>query len=224
MSDDDQPRGAWPQIRAALLLLHIVAVVLMALPAPVGSERDDTYEMPAVREQLQQLRDLLGRVGVETTEDELADLSKNSARAVLDVRKTALRPFKPYYDLAGTRQGYRMFSGVSLSGDRLQVEIDRGGEWELIYLARDPDHTWRWWTFNHELTRSLLYRYVEKRYRKRFKSLSRWVAAEAAADFEGVERVRVSFLRQRIPSPSESRDGVVHEVRVVRSRTIEVDP
>ncbi len=223
MSADAEPRGVWPHVRAVLLLLHIVAVVLMALPAPIGSDRDDTYEMASVREQLQQLSEALGAVGIEASEDEIAELSKTSARRILAARKAALRPFRPYYSLAGTRQGYRMFSGVSLYGDRLQVEIDRGDDWELIYLARDPDHRWRWWTFNHELTRSLLYRYVEKRYRRRFEAMTRWIAREAATDFPDVERVRVSFLRQRTPSPAESRAGVTHEVRVVRTRTVEVD-
>ncbi len=212
-----------PHLRAALTLLHLVAITLMALPAPIGADRTSNYEGPEAEAQLAQIVDALDRVGIRATKEDVVDLSLAVARPVMAARRAVLTPFKPYYSLAGTRQGYRMFSGTSRYQNRLQVEVRDQGEWRTLYLMGDPDARWRGATFNHELTRSMLYRYTERRYRKRWNAVADWIAAEAAADHPTVDRVRVSVQHGPIQTAAEARSGTVPETRRRRKRTLVVE-
>ncbi|MCO4770460.1 MAG: hypothetical protein KDA24_10565 [Deltaproteobacteria bacterium] len=212
----------WPQLRALLILLHLVAITLMALPAPVGSERADTYEVQEVKDQLEQLSSALERVGISASPAEIAETLISTSGRFLQARRAVLKPFRPYYRWAGTRQGYRMFSGVSHYGNRLHIEIEEGDAWRTIYLAHSEED-WRWGTFNHELSRSLLYRYVEPRYRKRWKAIARWAAREAGRDFPSATRVRVSWRHAPIQTPAQSRAGTWPDARSRTTRTIRID-
>ena len=213
-----------PHLRATLILLHLVAITLMALPAPVGADKTSHYQGPEAEAQLAQIVNALDRVGIEATGDDVVDLSLAVARPVMAARRAVLNPFRPYYTLAGTRQGYWMFSGTSLYQNRLHVEVRDRGEWRTLYLAGAPNARWRGATFNHELTRSLLFRYTERRYRKRWNAVADWIAEEAAMDHPTVDRVRVSLQHGPIQTAAEARSGVVPETRRRRKRTLVVEP
>jgi len=213
-------RGLWPQVRAALLLLHLFAITLMALPAPVGADRSSNYEGPQARRELAQVSDSLARVGVEASPEQIAALSIGISKKVLALRRLALAPFRPYYSLFGTRQGYRMFSGVALYGDRLHVQVEEAGQWRTLYLARDDAHDWRGPAWDSELSRSMLYRYSGKRYRERYGAITKFVAREVALDYPLATRVRISLLHGAVQSPAEARAGEWPEQRDRRVRTI----
>jgi len=219
----DSPRGpVWPHLRGALLLLHLVAITLMALPAPVGSDQRSNYEGPEAEAELQALSDGLARVGLDVPPDAIVDWSVSTSARVLALRRAALAPFQPYYRWAGTRQGYRMFSAVALRGNRLTVEVDRGDGWELLYLARSARHTWRRSQLDHELTRSMLDRYTRKRYRKRYDAVTEWIARQVAVDVPDAERVRVSFRHAPIQTAAQSRAGEIPPTLQRRTRVVEV--
>ena len=195
----------------------------MALPAPVGADKPSNYEGEQAEEELGRITSALSAVGIELSNEEFAELSMGAARRILAARKAALRPFQPYYSLAGTRQGYRMFSGVALVSDRLWVEAERDGRWETLYLARDPAHDWRGLALDHEQTRSLLYSYPSRRYRRRWKAFSQMLAEQVAVDIPEATRVRVSWKHARVQTPRQSRRG--EEPRESRrgERTVRLD-
>lgn len=198
----------WPQVRAALLLLHLAAVVLAALPAPVGTDRHSAYRTRHAQAELKRVTEQLEGIGVELTPKELEDLLVDTSKQVLTVRKAVLAPFAPYRDLLGTRQGYRMFSGTSRLSDRLHVEVREEGAWRTVFLTRDPEYPWLRSALDHELGRSMLYRYSEPRYRKRYRAFAAWLARRAAVDFPAADRLRVGWIPTRAPSPAAARAGI----------------
>jgi hypothetical protein len=206
-------RALWPHLRAGLLLAHLVAITLMALPAPLGADRASSYEGPQAEEELARVASALRRVGLRVTPDQIAEASLRSARRILAVRRAALLPFEPYYALAGTTQGYRMFSGVALYSDRLWIEAQIDGGWRTLYLARDPEHDWHALALDHELPRSLLYRYPTRRYRKRWAAFAEVLADDVFAEVPKASRVRLSWLHSRVQTHAESREGTVPETR-----------
>lgn len=213
-------RHLWPHLRAALILLHLFAIVLMAIPAPVGADRASNYENPQARRELAQIADTLGRIGVEVTDEQIAAFSLGLSKRVMALRHVALTPFRPYYSLFGTRQGYRMFSGVALYGHRLHVQVEEVGEWRTLYLARDREHSWRGAAWDNELSRSMLYRYSDKRYLRRYNAITEYIAREVAVDYPLATRVRISWLHGPLQSPAEARAGQWPEQRDRRVRTI----
>lgn len=214
----------WPQLRAALLLLHLVAVLLAALPAPVGTDRHSAYQTRQAQAELKRITNQLEGIGVELTPKELEDLLVDSSKQILGVRKAILAPFVPYRDLLGTRQDYRMFSGTSRMSDRLHVEVREDGAWRTVFMTRDPQYPWLRSALDHELGRSMLYRYAEPRYRKRYRAFATWLGRRAAVDFPTADRLRVEWIPSRAPSPSEARAGATWTADEPRwERTIRLD-
>jgi hypothetical protein len=194
-------------LRAALLALHLFAIVISALPSAGAGLDRKAWANPTVQEEFGQWRDRLAGLGVQLTLDELQDLAFGFASGWNEVHTALQAPFQPYYRLA-TRQSWRMFVAPHRHPGRLHVDIDHGTGWEPLYVARSSAHTWRGHQLDHDRFRSALFRYAWPAYQRagRWKHLVQWLARQAAADFPDAVRIRARYETFRTPSPAEVRE------------------
>ncbi len=202
--------GARAHLRAALLLLHLGAVSVAALPSAGEGLRRSAWKNPTVRAEFTAWADRLTKLGLATDPDALEDTAYGFARSWHAVHLALLRPFRPYYTCCGTYQSWRMFVAPHRYPARLHVDVDRGAGWEPIYVARSRDHRWRSRLLDTDRFRTLLFRYAWPHYRRagRYDALVRWLSRQAARDFPDGERLRVRMFTYRTRSPEEVRAGV----------------
>ena len=116
-------RAWWPHLRAALVVAHLTAITLMAMPAPVGGLDRRTWKDPTVQAEFAVWRARLGALGVERTPKAFEDDLFRVAKGLVDVRDEVLAPFQPYYRWCGTWQSWRMFVAPHTHPSRMRVEV-----------------------------------------------------------------------------------------------------
>ncbi len=194
----------WPQIRAALIAVHVLAITLAALPAPVGGMNRKAWSEPTVQEEFASWTARLNGAGLDLTQAELEDQLWTVAVVVMDVRGTVLAPFRPYYQLCGTTQPWRMFVAPHRFPSRLQVRVREGrGPWKVVYQVRSDEHDWNRAQLDTDRVRSAVFRYGWPTYGATYQHFARWLADRAFEDFPDASQVEIRFLDHRTPSPAE---------------------
>ena len=205
---------------AVLVLLHLVAITLAALPAPVGAMRRAEWAEPTVQDEIQMWTDRLQGWGVGITSEQLEERVWQFARKWLGARRTLLEPFDPYFKYCGTYQSWRMFVAPHRYPSRLVVDLKVEGEWVPLYRGRDPELDWHSEWFDHDRMRSVVFRFGWKSYRRTYNQFSHWLARQAETEFPEATHLRVRMHKVRTPSPEEVRQGtapagVYKSVRVI---------
>ncbi len=214
-------RPGWEHIRGVLILLHIVAIALMALPAPQGGMKKNAWKEPTVQAEIQAWSSRLNRIGYETTPAELETDLWEIATDFMGVRKTVLRPLQPYARFLGTQQSWRMFVAPHRYPTRLHVEIkEPGQDWQTIAIYQDPEHPWKAELFEHDRFRSALFRYGWKSYGGARQLFNEWLAREAAAEFPEATHLRTRWYKTQTPTPEMAREGEEFEGKFVLSKTL----
>jgi hypothetical protein len=215
------PEPRWRrQVRAVLILLHLIAVTVMAFPSPGEGMYRQAWDEPNVQQDLAVWRGFLGAVGVHMSQEEFTDWLWQVALRYTRTQDLLERPFQPYYAVCGTIQSWRMFAGPQRHPSRLVVEVEERGAWRTIFVERDPHHRWRVRELDDYRLRPALYRMSWGL--GGFGQFADWVAVRARQDFPEATRVRVSLRRQRTPSAAEVRAGAapVPEAERVEEREL----
>lgn len=201
----------WPQIRAALIALHVIAITLLALPAPDGGMDRETWKNPTVQEEFKNWTQTLNACGLDITQQELEDRLWAASQTYMDARSDVLQPFLPYYNYCGTFQAWRMFVGPHRYPAVLHIDVSEGGVWRPVYIERDAHHRWLGRQLDSYRFRATLFRLGWPAYEGEFDHFARWVGRQAARDFPDADRVRVRLYRSRTRSPQEVRAGAPTE-------------
>lgn len=199
---------------AALAALHLLAVVLMAMPAPGGGMNRSTWKDPTVQGEFAAWSERLRALGLDLGQQELEDQAWRFAQAWMGARARVLAPFKPYYRYAGTVQSWRMFVAPHRFPTRLEIAVQEGGAWRVVYRERDPDAAWRGRWLDHDRFRSVIFRFGWKPYRTIYRQFGAWIAGHAARDFPEADRARVYLVRYRTLSPEQVRAGEAPNERI----------
>ena len=219
-----QSRTPWEHIRGVLILLHILAVVLMALPAPEGAMRKDTWNDPTVTAEFEAWADRLNGMGYETNTEDLKAEMFDVAKEFIDIRRTVLAPTVPYARYLGTQQSWRMFVAPHRFPSRLHVEIKRSdSDWEPISIYQDPEYRWKAELFEHDRFRSALFRYGWKSYAGARKLFNQWLAREAAQDFPDATHIRTRWYKYKTPTPEMVKAGEEFDGKYVLSQVLKLD-
>jgi hypothetical protein len=204
------PAGWWPQVRAGLIAGHILAITLMALPAPGEGMVREAWQDPTVQGEFAAWTTRCNRLGIQITQQEFEDRLWAVACAYMDIRDRILAPFGPYYEYCGTVQSWRMFAGPHFYPSRLAIDVRQNDEWRTVFLQRDPHLTWLSSRLDHYRFRPALYRFGWYQYVKGyddFHHFAEWVARHAAQDYPQADEVRIRLLKLRTRSPEEVREG-----------------
>lgn len=201
----------WPHIRALLIAAHIFAVLALAFPAPAGGMNKAAWSDPTVQGEFKAWADRFTALGRPTTTEELEERLWDFAVAYMKQRRAILDPMMPYYEYCGTYQSWRMFIAPHRNPARLHIDIFQDGEWQPVYIARDPEHRWMADTLDNERFRAALFRYAWKQYRAPYRQFGEWIAEHLAEDYPDAERARLRWYRFHVISPERIRAGEVYE-------------
>ncbi len=185
-------------MRAALVLLHVVAVVALAIPSLRAGMDRSSWADPTVQDEF---RDWGQRLGMEPKE--LEERAWQFARWWSGMHEAITAPFEPYRTYVGVRQPWVMFVAPHRYPARLEIELFEDGDWRTIYRERSNEHEWRRRLFDHDRMRAAFFRFGWDRYAFDYRQFADWVAREAKRDFPRATRVRVRMYRFRTPSPEE---------------------
>jgi len=202
----------WPHIRAVLITAHLVAVTLMAIPAPEGALDRAAWKDPTVQNEFATWANNL-----DTTPEELEERLWNLTRSYMDRRGEVLAPFGRYYHYCGTTQGWRMFIAPHRHPTALHLDIRERGNWRPVYIERDSQHRWLGHVLDSYRFRSVIFRFGWPGYEGEFEEFARWIASRAKNDFPEADAVRVRLFKAPSLSPEEVRAGAPLVGEFVRS-------
>ena len=191
-----------PHVRGILILLHIVAISLKALPAPEGGLNKKSWKDPTVQAEIAHWNQNLQNVGWTGTPKELEEELWKLARNIMDVRQEVLKPFQWYYRNFGADQSWRLFVAPHMFPSKLHVDIYVNETWLSLY---EPFTEYRW---NHELFenprfRPAMFRFAWTTYRNHYLEFASFIAKQAALEFPEASKIRMRWWKQRSPSPEE---------------------
>jgi len=202
-----------------LVALHVLAITLVALPAPDGGMNRAAWKDPTVQHEIHAWSARLDGLGVQIPPAELEEDAWHFAKRFMAVRHAVLRPFRRYYQFAGTWQSWRMFVAPHRYPARLQIAVRAGSAWQTVYERGDPQATWRRRQLDHDRMRAQIFRLSWPGYGGTYARFTLWIARAAAHDFPYASQVRVRFFKYRTRSPAEVRAGVPVQGRWILART-----
>lgn len=216
MEEAPQHRGrsrVWPHLRAALVALHVLAVAVLAAPAPVGAMNRESWKEETVQDEIEVWA---GRFGMSP--EDFEDWAWSAASRFMAVRDAVVKPFKPYCKYTGTSQSWRMFVAPHRYPARLHIDVQIGREWQTVYVRGDREHAWKRPQLDHNRMRAQIFRLSWPGYGRTYSHFTVWLAREAARDFPDARGIRVRFFRYRTRSPAEVRAGVPEEGHFVQEK------
>jgi hypothetical protein len=190
---------AWKHLRAILVLAHVLAMVLTAIPAPVGGINRAAWKNPTAQMEFATYARFLG-VPAEVFEEKLFAL----AIFWMGIRDIYLRPVWPYTRITGTDQPWRMFVGPDRYPPRFQVQFRTAlTDFATLYEERSPQYDWHEEYFRQERVRSHTYRYAWPEYAHPATQHCHWLARRVFEEKADATEVRCRFWKQKTPSPAQ---------------------
>jgi len=203
----------WPHVRAALVLLHVFAVVVLALPRPGAVTNRRAYRSENAQTEFRQWSARLNGLGFVTSPPELERDVYATALRYASVHRSVTTPMQRYADVAGTRQGWSMFASPQRHPGEVHVDIRTGANWITITRPRSEEHAWLRSKLDHNRIRKLQGRFARTFYPRRYRAFARWLAREATRDFPDAVEVRVRLVRYHSLPADRVRAGEVPKTR-----------
>jgi hypothetical protein len=204
-------KNSWPQIRAALIAFHIIAMMLVAFPSPAPAGLNTNVDDPNLVVHLRPWARLFG-----TDTQSFARRIFAIGRTWLDVRTRVVAPFEFYLDTTGAIQSWHMFSAPNHMPARFLLEARRSdGDWQFV--SGLPAGEWHRSFFTSERVRSLLNVIGKYENDQVTDPFCLRVARELLAERDFAE-ARCQFVRVAVPSMSDPEGP--RESRVTYSRVV----
>lgn len=186
---------AWPHVRAALVGLHVLSLVVLALPDASAVHSRRRWQTANARADLRQWTERLRDWGVDTDERRLERTLWDMGSAYLRVQQPLAAPFYWYAWVTGSRQAWRMFASPQRHPAELHVDIERDGSWQTIYAPHSDELSWNRRQFEHNRFRKFLGRFARGFIPEHYAQAARWVATRAAREHPEATRVRIRLYR-----------------------------
>lgn len=219
----DLLKRVWPHLRAVLILVHLFAITVLAMPAPGSGLNRSAWSDPTVKAEFDAWRLRLAGWGVHRTAEEFEEELWTVARGYQDSVNVVVEPFRPYYRYCGTQQSWRMFVAPHRNPAILHFDLKEAGEWRPLYVEGSSEFTWRGNLLDHDRTRSAMFRYAWSSYRRDYKRFTTWFAQEAADEFPEATHLRAYYWKYRTLSPEDTRAGVELQGRQQGRRILDLD-
>lgn len=206
----------WPQVRACLVAVHLVAITLSALPSPEGGLNRKNWADDTVQAEFSAWADRFG-MEPKAFEDALWEFANAYNRGY----KRLLTPVKPYERLVGSEQSWKMFIAPHRFPTRLDIDgRAENGEWSVLYAESSPTAVWRKDLLRLERLRSAIFRWGWPDYGTAWGKGCAALAALAFADFPELAEVRCRFWKAKSPSPAEATSGELPDGKWISPRLV----
>jgi len=215
----------WPHLRAILVIGHICAVIVYALPSPARIGERAYWKRDTTQEELRQWAGSLDRVGIDTSAQGLEEFLWNLSQGYVSLRRHLIRPFTPYSKYSSVAQGWRMFTNPQRRPARLHLSlVFEDGREEDLFIPHSDQANWRRRQFDHNRFRKQLGRLARDTPNRDFDFIASWAAKRAAGDFPLATKLRVRLYRWRSLDASDVRAGVEPDGNYVRERLLALEP
>jgi hypothetical protein len=201
-------------IRAALIVAHLAAITVAAVPTPAGYLGEERLDDEEVRASLAPWAGLVARLGLADDVDGGYRWLWGAGRVMVDARRAAMEHVSPYLKFTGNAQSWKMFGVVPTRYARLEVHgRATDGPWEPLYVERQgPD--WGWVLLDHGRIRAMRSGFAAREGRGRYEQLAALVGRRALAEHPRLQAVRVRFQAVTVPPAARLRaDGGLTEGR-----------
>ncbi|MEM7436650.1 MAG: hypothetical protein AAF436_15955 [Myxococcota bacterium] len=197
----------WPQIRTALIFLHVLAVLVLALPGTGRMLRREVWESEIGQHGLRVWAKRLSWLGYETKDEFEADLWSLTL-VYADANDRITRPFRFYRQLAGVRQGWAMFSSPQQYPIELHVDMRTEDGWEPIYRPLSDEHDFWAKQLRHHRTRKMVGRHARGFRKERYDGFARTIGEQAAHAYPEAQAVLVRIYSYTSLPPEDVRRGL----------------
>lgn len=196
------------QVRAVLVLGHVLAISIAAVPGPDGGMSRDQWRDPAVQAEL-----ITWSQRFHMTQERFTDLIYPLAETLFSLRIAARKPVGPYLEYTGVEQPWRLFVAPDRVPSRFQLQVLRRGhrDEETLYEEGSREYAWHRRYFTHSRTRRALYWYGWPLTWGSRGEHCEWLARQVFDEMPDAERVRCRFFRGPSPSPEQARRGAPRE-------------
>jgi hypothetical protein len=222
---DGQRPGGWrAPLLAAFVAFHVLAVLLLALPASGRLGDRAVWESRENQLQFARWARLANKLGIARDGPELEQLLWRFTQSYLSVREVVVAPFELYQEYSGVRQGWRMFSNPQSHPAYVHVELRRAASFEPIYVSRSRQYDWRGRQLDHHRVRKLFGRIARSTEQALWEQFGAWAAQHAARDFPGALELRIWQERRATPEPGSLETpsaAVPEQVRVYDLRALQ---
>jgi hypothetical protein len=201
----------WPQLRAILISIHLIAIILKAIPSPEGAMNRSDWKNPTVQAEFEDFTNKLNTVGLDISQAEVEEELWVLAKKYMKVRRTAVKPFRKYYRYAGADQNWQLFVAPHMYPSRLNIEILVGDEWQTVYQPFNPETRWQAHLIENSRFRPSIFRYSWPRYKKHYHTFVKYLAGQAVNDFPTASRLRTRWWNARSPSPEQVLNNKIPE-------------
>jgi hypothetical protein len=199
----DSPRSSLrPTLQALFFLFHCTAVAVLSIPPPppgMKGAAGDAEVAGAVRAWGEAVEGL----GIDA--DWFVGVVHRSSTAWGGVLAGLQAPFRPYADVTGATQSWRMFGVVPAQVGQLEIDVHRDGAWEPLYRPRSAEAAWSRRLLAQERTRALVHPFTQHRRHRTWRKFASWLAARARDEGVPGDRIRLRLRRLAIPPPAELR-------------------
>ncbi|MCA9714983.1 MAG: hypothetical protein H6713_12630 [Myxococcales bacterium] len=219
-----RPLSAWDHARAALIALHVLAIVALAFPSRGALTNKAAWRSKNTQADFAAWTAGLNRAGVEITPQEFEAWLWSLAERYGRARDRVTRPVQPYARYLGLEQSWQMFASPQRHPGELHVDIRVDGEWRPIYRSRSREYTWRRGQLDYHRMRKYVGRFARGIVPGHYNPLARALARAAASDFPEAESIRVRLYRYRSLPPDRVRAGERPEGRYEHTRVYPAAP
>jgi hypothetical protein len=199
----------WPQIRAALILVHVLAITAGSIPVIVDKRAmtEEAWQDPIAQEEFERWSERMQGWGIDASPEDVEKSAWAVAAGILEFQTAVQAPFLPYYEFFGSRQRWRMFPAPVKNPVRLRIDVETGGEWVTVYRMGSREEKWLAHFFNRDRFRAALNLYAWNVYPEAYEEFVDWAAAQAAIDFPAGARVRIGFEVLPVTEREEAAKG-----------------
>lgn len=204
--------GWWPHLRAALIGLHIVAVVLLSLPSSGSLLQRRNWDLPTTQRAFTAIAARLRWLGVDSSKD-FEDRLWRFTEGYVGVRDTIAKPFSYYSELAGVREGWRMFSRPRKHPIALEIAVDRSRGFQPIYRPHSKEYDFWGRKFRQYRMRAVTGGFARRFDPSWYDSFAKLLATKAAEAYPDARGIRVRLYEWTTLPPAEVRAGAEPEGR-----------
>lgn len=219
-------------MRALLVLLHVIAVVVVACPAPVKGGDTKSWRRPGVRAELRSWSTRLGSLGVAVSEADLARFGQQVSTSWSGARNVVVAPFQKWLRAVGATQGWYMFTAPDRAPQRFTFTLHTAaGDVDVFDFGRaaapavvdDGPEAGRYYDgaflAEHRVRRAFFQAAWSDR--PVFREVCSWLVREAKLRRADVTGATCRLVQQDVITPAEAGSGPAPRERVVR--TLRVD-
>ncbi|MBW2464595.1 MAG: hypothetical protein JRH11_23310 [Deltaproteobacteria bacterium] len=216
------PHHRWRHARAAFVLFHFAAVLLLSVPASSAMRDISAWRAPHAQRDLAAWTVRANAVGIDMTQPEFERALWDFAGAYLEARALVIRPFERYAHYSGAIQGWSMFASPQTEPVWLTIDVLEGEQYRTVYRERSSEHAWMRRVLDHNRVRKLEGRLGRGAYDDHYRGLIEWLAVRAARDFPGAARLRARVERRRTPAPFDDAEVDYLDARWERELIIDL--